>query len=116
MVLGGYSIPKGTTVIRCGILASNDDKYYKDADKFLPERWLRGCPHNQKVDPFTSLPFGHGPRACIGQRFAKLELYMILFKLVQKYRLEYHHPPVQIDFTGIGHPDKDVKIRLLPRK
>lgn len=115
MILSGYHIPKDTTVIRVGILTSNDEKYYKDPEKFLPERWIRGCPHNQKVDPFANLPFGHGSRACIGQRFAKLELYMVAFRLVQRFKLEYHHDPVQVDFTGVGHPDRDVKIRLVPR-
>ena len=54
-------------------------------------------------------------RACIGQRFARLELYMLAYKVVQRYRLEYHHQPIDIDYTGLGHPDKDVRIRLIPR-
>ena len=115
MVLSGYHIPADTVVIRNGILSSNDDKFYPNADKFLPERWIRGCPQHQKVDPYANLPFGHGPRACIGQRFARLELYMVAFKIIQQYRLEYHHEPIDVDFTGIGHPDREVVLKMIKR-
>ena len=101
-------------VLRVG-LASTDSRYYSEPERFVPERWLRECPAHQKVDSYANLPFGHGPRSCIGQRFAKLELYMVAFKVVQRYRLEYHHEPIEIDYTGVGHPDRDVRIRLIPR-
>ena len=101
-------------VIRVG-LASNDSHHYPEPDKFLPERWLRSCPQHQKVDAFANLPFGHGPRACVGQRFARLELYMVAFKVVQRYRMEYHHEPIDVSYLGLGHPDRDARIRLIPR-
>jgi len=113
MVLSGYHIPKGTIVTRQG--RNNDEEFYPQADTFIPERWIRGCPMHSTADPFTNLPFGHGARSCVGQRFARLELYIIAFKVIQKFRLEYHHEPIEVDYTGLGHPDRDCKIRLIPR-
>merc|ERR1719315_510342 len=89
IVVGGYQIPKGTTIIRCGSTSSNDPASFKNPEKFQPERWLRGCPERHNADSFANIPFGHGARACIGQRFARLELYALMVKLVQRYRMEY---------------------------
>ena len=89
--------------------------FSRNPDTFIPERWIRNSAEYQQVDRYSSLPFGHGPRACIGQRFARLENFMVAFKLVQRYRLEYHHPPVDIDYQRFGRPDTDTKIRFLTR-
>ena len=38
----GYQIPKGTFVMRVGVMMSTDDKYFDDPEDFIPERWVRG--------------------------------------------------------------------------
>jgi len=74
-------------------LISRMDKHYQNPDKFLPERWIRGCEQRENVNPYVTLPFGHGARKCVGMRFASLELELVaakvckqtfLLKLVQK--------------------------------
>lgn len=62
MVLGGYQIPAGTSVIRNGHGMSNDPEHFPQPHKFLPERWLRGCPERTDANPFANIPFGHGAR------------------------------------------------------
>lgn len=52
----------GTTVIRCGSTSSNDPASFPNPEKFLPERWLRGCPERHNADSFANIPFGHGAR------------------------------------------------------
>jgi len=116
LVLGGYQVPKDTLVIRHNAVISNEESFYKQADKFIPERWLRGCPAHEKVDAYTNLPFGHGPRSCVGQRFARLELYMLAFKIVQKYKIECNGLPVEVDYTGLAKAVNEVNIKLTPRK
>ena len=102
-------------VLYAGVISSMDAQMFKDPESFVPERWIRGCPHYKKVDAFASLPFGHGPRSCIGQRFARLELYLVAFRMVQRFKMEYDNEPIGIDYTGVGHPDRDVQIRLTSR-
>ena len=60
---------------------SNDPKYVSEPEKFIPERWIKGSAYYIEMNPFAFLPFGHGPRMCIGRRFAELETQIILVKV-----------------------------------
>ena len=62
LVIRGYTIPKGTTILRCGSTSSNDPANFVNPEKFLPERWLRGSPERHSADSFANIPFGHGAR------------------------------------------------------
>ncbi|XP_066259998.1 cytochrome P450 9e2-like isoform X2 [Euwallacea similis] len=62
-----------------------DEKYYPDPEKFIPERFSEANKGN--ILPCTYLPFGVGPRACIGSRFALLEIKVILFYVLKNFEL-----------------------------
>jgi len=115
LVIRGYTIPKGTTVLQCGSSSSSDPENFANPEQFLPERWLRGCPERHNANSFANIPFGHGARACIGQRFAKLELYMMIAKIVQRYRMEYSGEKVGTITEFISVPDKPIKIKFVER-
>jgi len=115
LILSGYHVPKGSLVVRIG-LASLDSRIYPDALTFQPERFIREDDLYVKANRFANLPFGHGARACPGQRFARLENYMVAFKVIQKYRLEYHNEPIEVDYTGVGKPDRLVRIKMIKRE
>ena len=68
-------------------LCYGDKMLYWFNFRFLPERWLRS--EQEQPHPFTVLPFSHGPRMCIGKRFAELEVQMMVCKLLQRYRIEW---------------------------
>ena len=88
---------------------------FSDPLQFKPERWLRGCPQHHKAHPFAYISFGHGPRKCIGMRFAELEMLIITIKILQFYKLEYHHQPVGLHTDFIKKPDKKIKLKLIKR-
>lgn len=56
-------------------------EYVSDADKFIPERWMKAGNENYTLHPFASLPYGYGARMCLGRRFADLEMQVLLAKV-----------------------------------
>ena len=66
---------------------------WEQPDSFIPERFFGD--NRKKISPFQYLPFGIGPRNCIGQRFAKQEAVIMVVLLMKKYRFEYigNEPP-----------------------
>ncbi|XP_013146832.1 PREDICTED: cytochrome P450 9e2-like isoform X2 [Papilio polytes] len=76
-----YIIRKGETVQIPIWSFHRDPKYFPDPEKFDPERFSDENKH--KIDPFSYMPFGVGPRNCIGSRFALCELKVALCQLLQ---------------------------------
>lgn len=61
----------------------HDSKYFPNPEKFDPERFSDENKHN--IAPFTYMPFGEGPRNCIGSRFALLEIKTLVTKILSKF-------------------------------
>ncbi|CAG0914606.1 unnamed protein product [Notodromas monacha] len=85
--LSGVEIPANTVLVTQNFDMSRQKENFSEPLEFRPERFLKG--NAEKCNPFVSLPFGHGPRACIGRRLAEQELYLILLKMVRKYEISW---------------------------
>src|SRR5690554_6562239 len=68
--LGGIKIPKGGAVFISGIAMAKNPTLYPEPEVFDPQRWDETSPRFRNNDTFAFIPFGGGPRVCIGQRFA----------------------------------------------
>jgi cytochrome P450 len=80
---GDVVIPRGSTVIVFVYGAHHASRYWEDPERFDPERFTKA---NEKLlSPFTHLPFGGGPRGCIGGNYAMLQILMILSDLLRRY-------------------------------
>jgi cytochrome P450 len=81
--VGDIAIPAGSTVIVYVYGAHHAARYWDDPETFDPERFVKA---NDKLrTPFTHLPFGGGPRGCIGNHYAMLQVLMILCDLLRRY-------------------------------
>jgi len=70
-----------TSILMPNLMLSKMEKYYPQTDKFIPERWIKEDPQHHKAHPFLTMPFGFGPRMCIGRRFAELEIETLMTKV-----------------------------------
>jgi cytochrome P450 len=83
--VGDMVIPHGSTVIVFVYGAHHASRYWNDPETFDPQRFTKA---NEKLQaPFTYLPFGAGPRGCIGGNYAMLQILMILSVLLRRYDL-----------------------------
>ena len=81
--VGDLAIPRGSTVIVFVHGAHHAQRYWPSPESFDPERFTKA---NEKLHTaFTHLPFGAGPRGCIGGNYAMLQILMILSELLRRY-------------------------------
>src|ERR1700719_2489956 len=80
---GDLVIPRGSTVIVYVYGAHHAPRYWESPESFDPERFTNA--NNKLRTPFTHLPFGGGPRGCIGGNYAMLQILMILSVLLRRY-------------------------------
>jgi len=80
----GITLYKGQVVEIPIYAIHHSEEYYENPEKFNPERFL---PENRdQIIPYTYLPFGSGPRNCIGMRFALMEAKLCLAQIVRRFR------------------------------
>lgn len=122
VVLSGYRIPAGTDISIGANLVMHDERYVKQADKFIPERWLRNdrsalALEGQISNPFLYIPFGFGPRTCAGKRIVNLELEITLARLVRNFQIEFNYPTENaFAMKFISVPQIPLKFKLIERE
>lgn len=79
-------IPKGTYIQMSVQCIHRDEENFEDAQQFRPERFLKNSTLGHNTNAF--LPFGTGPRNCVGIRLAMLEIKLCVLHLIRRYRFE----------------------------
>jgi cytochrome P450 len=85
--IGGHPIKAGTTIYISPWVMHRDSRWFEDPERFRPERWSGDL--TKRLPRFAYMPFGGGPRICIGNRFAIMEAVLILATAAQRYRLAW---------------------------
>lgn len=83
--LGDYIVPKGSNVFISTYAMHRDPRYFPQPERFLPERFSPEC--EAAIPRYAYLPFGGGPRICIGNSFAMLEARLLLATIAQRFKL-----------------------------
>jgi cytochrome P450 len=83
--IAGHPIPAGSTILISPFASHHNPRYWRNPEGFDPERFSER--NAGAIVPHTFLPFGAGPRHCIGSHFALLEMKAILATVLQKYEL-----------------------------
>lgn len=115
LVISGYKLPAGTTVMILNYVMGRDPDLFNKPEQFLPERWLKSSKDNT-FHKFGSLPFGFGRRMCLGRRLAELELHVLLFHLVLNFHFDYPENEVMYPIArGTLIPEKPVRVKFTDR-
>ncbi|NXI12032.1 CP3AD protein, partial [Irena cyanogastra] len=114
--INGVTIPKGVVVTIPPYVLHRDPEYWPNPDEFRPERFSKE--NKESIDPYTYLPFGAGPRNCIGMRFALLTLKVAIVSLLQHFTFQTCKEtqiPIKLSSVGLLTPEKPIILKLVPR-
>lgn len=114
ITLRGTAIPRGMQVWVSPYLLQHDARWYDQPETFDPTRWIGG--RMAGLHKYAYIPFGGGPRVCIGNGFAKMEAALILAAIAQRYRLDVEDPATVIAEPSLTlRPREGVKVRVTKR-
>uniref|UniRef100_A0A0A9EPG6 CYP727A4 n=1 Tax=Arundo donax TaxID=35708 RepID=A0A0A9EPG6_ARUDO len=117
--LGGYTLPKGTWLWMAPEVLARDAASFPDPGAFRPERFDPGCEEQRRRHPCAHIPFGVGPRACVGQRFALQEVKLSMVHLYQRFvfrRSPRMETPPEMQFGIVLSFRRGVKLVAVERR
>ncbi|KAM5228527.1 cytochrome P450 3A11-like [Ctenodactylus gundi] len=114
--LNGMCIPKGTVLMVPAFALHRDAKHWPEPDVFRPERFSKK--NKDSIDPYLYLPFGAGPRNCIGMRFALMNMKLAITKVLQHFSLQPCKDtqiPLKLSRQPLLQPEKPIVLKVVPR-
>jgi cytochrome P450 len=104
-------VPAGERMFYSVYLTHRDPTIWENADQFCPERFA----HGRKTPPMSYIPFGGGPRACIGAAFGQAEARIVLAHLLKNFRFEFTGHPIHAHMGATLEPRPGVRMRVFRR-
>uniref|UniRef100_A0A8D2J6S5 unspecific monooxygenase n=1 Tax=Varanus komodoensis TaxID=61221 RepID=A0A8D2J6S5_VARKO len=114
--VNGVTIPKGTLVTIPVYILHLNPEYWPEPKEFRPERFSKENRENR--DPYIYLPFGAGPRNCIGMRFALVTIKVAITLLLQRFSFRVCKEtqiPLRMGPLLLLTPEKPIMVKLVPR-
>ncbi|XP_006861309.1 PREDICTED: thromboxane-A synthase [Chrysochloris asiatica] len=112
----GQHIPAGTVLETAVGALHHDPEHWPEPEAFDPERFTAEARKRQR--PFTYLPFGAGPRSCLGVRLGLLEIKLTLLRVLRAFRFQAcveTQVPLQLASNLALAPKTGVSIKIVPR-
>uniref|UniRef100_A0A673ZYC7 unspecific monooxygenase n=1 Tax=Salmo trutta TaxID=8032 RepID=A0A673ZYC7_SALTR len=114
--INGIVIPKDCVVLVPTWTLHRDPEIWSDPEEFKPERFSKE--NKESIDPNTYMPFGAGPRNCIGMRFALIMIKLAMVEILQSFTFsvcDETEIPLEMDKQLLLMPKRPIKMRLEPR-
>lgn len=92
-------------------LTHRDPGVWENAESFCPERFA----HGRKTPPFSYIPFGGGPRSCIGAAFGQAEARIVITRLLQTFKFEFTNHKIHAHMGATLEPRPGVRMRVFCR-
>lgn len=118
----GYFVPAGTLIlIAPWAINRNPELWGEDSEEFVPERWIddntgRVTTNGGAASKYSFLTFFHGPRSCIGERFARAELRALVTAFVGSFKMQMADPSEVVVVGGslTAKPVNGMRLKLTP--
>ena len=108
--IGGFRVPAKSQVFAFQWATQRDPRFFAAPDEFLPERWDK---EDQNLPRYAYFPFGGGPRVCIGNYFAMIEIVLLLAAIGQQFRFKVaDERPVELYPAMSLRPRGAINLRL----
>ncbi|ESW31548.1 hypothetical protein PHAVU_002G247300 [Phaseolus vulgaris] len=104
-----YNIPKGWKLHWNTGSSHNDPTIFSNPETFDASRFEGSGP-----TPFSHVPFGGGPRMCLGQEYARLEILVFMHNIVKRFKWELVIPDEKLKYDPMLEPVKGLAVRLHP--
>lgn len=111
MDFDGNKIPKDERLFYSIYLTHRDPQVWEDAEAFCPERFSQGS----KTPAMSYIPFGAGPRVCIGAGFGQAEARTVMTQLLKKFTFEFTNHPIHPHMGATLEPRPGVRMKIYKR-
>ncbi|XP_077878338.1 cytochrome P450 3A9 isoform X2 [Ictidomys tridecemlineatus] len=114
--INGVPIRKGTVVMIPSFVLHRDPQHWPEPEEFCPERFSKQ--NKDSIDPYMYMPFGNGPRNCIGMRFALMKMKLALVKVMQNFSFQpckETQIPLKLANHGLLKPEKPIILKAVCR-
>jgi cytochrome P450 len=111
--IGGFRVPKGTQLFAFQWVTHRDPRFFDDPAAFKPERWT--TEKSEQLPKYAYFPFGGGPRQCIGNYFAMMEIVLLLATIGQRFRFALTEEKVEVLPVLSLRPRSGIKVTLKKR-
>jgi len=113
--LGGYRVPAKSQLFMFQWVTQRDPRFFTEPERFYPDRWTEDF--NNTLPKYAYFPFGGGPRACIGNYFAMMEIVLLLATIGQRFRFSLlpEHPVTLMPAMSL-RPKDGIRVRIEKRR
>ncbi len=110
--VGGYRVPAGAFILVSPYVTHRHPALWIDPETFDPDRF--GTTMVRDLPAFAYCPFGGGPRRCIGDSFASMQLRLVVATLAQRCQFALANDPIGLSATVTLRPDRPIVMRRAP--
>jgi len=115
--VGPHHIPSGMVVNISIVGVHMQEEFWPEPEKFDPDRF--SAENRDNIVPYSYLPFGSGPRNCIGMRLANLEAKIAMAQIIKNFKIkrcEKTEVPIKLKKVGLTIPENGIWVRMEKRK